>query len=388
MLKVGAVVFALLIASACDSGSGGLTATPSIVPTHTAIPEPTVTPTATAIPIVSTPTPAVRDSIPVSSIVTPICLPADPNGPDSVGTAPGVQPTATPSQGERDDETIRAEITAYLQRVSPVIDHTLYWEDWLTLQWQDGSSPEETAAILHIIGTKVAQACNSLALIRSMPPETSDLHAAISEATRDRLSWVNDTTTQLKAGSSPEQITGTSEVVRLLEVASSELEHLIATYPDLGAGEYSLTDPVLLIEVAMPDGWFASPDNLNLALTAPPVSGGTDLASLGPDSWNLGSSVRIRRLRNAGSLTVEQASSLFNGIVTRQGQIASSEDVEVGGYPAIRHELTTMDAWNASVTIVIAGEFTYFLETGCLPSVSSGCQGAEAIVNSIEFLKR
>lgn len=386
-LKMGALILVLVIVSACDSASGGQTATSEVIPTETATASPTVPPTATATPRPSTPTPNTRDSIPVDSIVTPICLPADPNGPDSVGTAPGAQPTATPSQGERDETAVRLEITAYLERVSPVIDHTLFWEDWLIEEWQEDSSPEEAAALLHIMGTKIAQACSSLALIGLTPPETSDLHAAISEATLDRLSWISTAATQLKSGSSTEQIVEASTVIDLMELVSSELQSLTAAYPGINASVYSLTDSVLLIEVAMPDGWFVSPDNLNLALIASPESGGTDLASLGPESWGLGSSVRVRRLRNAGSLTPEQASSLFNGIVTRQGEIASSENIELSGYPAIRHHLMTGNSWAASVTVVIAGEFTYFLETGCLATVNGGCEAVESVVNSIEFLE-
>ena len=382
-----AVVVAAAVVSAvfaCGESADEPTAAPT--PTPTSVPTSTPTPTSTSVPDI----PVDRDEIPVGDLTVPVCVPSDPNGSSSVGTAPGANPTPTPSAASRDVETITAEVSAYLAVVTPVVSHLGVWEAWLNESWALESSHEQRAAMLQLAGIKVAQACDALYFVSLVPPEASDLHAAAVDAAMDRLTWIKQAADSLKEDSTaqPASIEDSAfSISSLLEQIADEISGLEETHNVVKSAGHTVSDPAIGIQVDLPEGWFAFPESLNFAITAPPALNGDDMASLGPESWQLGTSLRIRRLRGAGEMTPAAASSLFNGLVTQQGSIDASTDTEIDGFPALRHELAVNNDWDASVTVVVVGQFVYFIETGCLVSSVDGCSGVQALAESIHFLE-
>jgi hypothetical protein len=124
---------------------------------------------------------------------------------------------------------------------------------------------------------------------------------------------------------------------------------------------------------------------LGAAYFAPFNEQAPNLSGLGPESWDMGTGVRVRRLRNPGVVTAEEATQKFSALVTRQGSIASTLNINIGGLPALRHELATINGWAASMSVVVAGEFTYFIETGCVPAKVGSCEGVQGVVHALQI---
>jgi hypothetical protein len=326
--------------------------------------------------------------MPLEDIANPVCVPADVTDSSSVGTAPGVQPTATPLPGQRDAETVKSEIDAYLDAVAPAFEHARYWETWLRGRWAESLSSGQQATALHIASIRMAQACNALAAMSYVPQEAASSHIEISEAARRRLAWSQDAVAQLQCcgtGITHETEADALEVESAFDEAYATLSSLIEEFPDVSPGRYELFDPVLAVRLRVPDGWFTWPEGLSIVLTAPAEENDDTLAGLGADSWRLGTSVRVRRLRNSNSLTVAEANDQFQALVTRQGEVLSSREISIDKAPALMHTLNAGGGWNVTMTIVTAGEFVYFIETGCSTNVPAGCDQAMEIVDSVRF---
>ncbi len=349
---------------------------------------PTPTTGATIAPFDS-PTP-VASATPVPVDVTlPPCDTGRRSGSGPLGTAPAPTPTPLPDAGTRDAKTIASEIIAYLTSASPITHHLVSWNGLFNSKWTEDATPAQQAAALELLGIRAAQACDAVRQITHFPPEVAGFDSQLREAARTRHAWAALALEELRQGGNafmPFLNTGNDSTSALIADLPHAEEDLIRLY---GAGRLAhqrLIDEVIGIEMTTEPGWLISADGLNPRLHAPFAFNRPALDGLGPDRWKQGTAVRVRRLRNPEPTDAEAASSRFTSLITQQGSLASVEQATVGGEPALRHVLAPDHPdWNASVTVFVSGDFTYFLETGCPADVEGSCGSVEKVAGSLKL---
>ncbi len=374
------LVIAVLACSSGDPATPPPTATLAVGQT----PSPAESPT----PTTASPTPT---PLPIYTIDLPPC---DPGGQNSsgiqLGTAPGPTPTPLPEAGQRDASVISQELSDYFASASPVAEHLAEWSESFNSVWSSDLTGTQEADLLQVLGTRAAQACDAVRQITHLPPEVTGFDSLLRQAARTRHAWVGVAAEQLEccgAASSSVIDVGNIETSDVVDQLAVESASLLERYNSQPAEPPVLVDEAFGIEILPRRGWLTAADGLNPVLFAPFELNRITVSGLGPDRWQQGTAVRVRRLRNPETLDAETASSRFIALITQQGSVSSVETVEVDGVPAARHILAPEDPrWSATITVFVAGDFTYFLETGCPSEVDGACDATNAVATSLKLI--
>lgn len=273
----------------------------------------------------------------------------------------------------------------------PVVEHMSAWNSEFVAGWSPELAYSQQARALDMLGGRVAIACSAAAQFRNVPLEALGFDALLRDTARVRHAWVDAAANGLKCcdnAVSPDIDTGNTNTSAMVSSLLTSAESLIDEYDVTVPSMQWLIDPALGIEIAGEEGWMISADGISPVLHAPAAMNRRDVTGLGPERWQLGTAVRVRRLRNPESMTTEEASSRFNALVTQQGSVGSVAEVAVSGITALRHNLSPeLESWSASVTVFVDGEFTYFIETGCPTEVARACESTTAVASSLTVLK-
>ncbi len=378
-----AVSLAVLLFAACSSGTTDSTPVPV-----TANPQPTATATTAIAPEPSPTTPVATFT--VADVSYPSCDTGSRHTSGSLGTAPGPTPTPVPDIGSRDAELVSSELSEYFSEAIPVVNHVVDWNDAFNSEWSASLKPSEQAEVLQVLGSRASLACDAVARIANVPIEAAGFDALLREAIRVRHAWAGSAIEQLVCcgnGVSTETDIGNSDTLKVVAQLPVESAALIQQYDASTRESLMLSDSAIGIEVAVEVGWLISADGLSPLLLAPFELNRPDRSGLGPERWQIGSAVRIRRLRNPEPITALQASSRFTALVTQQGSVAMTEETSVGGVAALRHILSPEhQLWSSAVTVLVAGDFTYFVETGCPSDVTGACDAVDAVATSLKPL--
>lgn len=362
---------AFLFVAACNSGSDEPTTGPATATAlSTASPTPTLTPQTSSTPLVVT----------VES-----CNTSNGSGSGGLGTAPGPLPTATPS-GSRDNETVRRELGEYFSETLPLIEYMELWNASFNGAWADSLSSREQAERVQVISTRMTLACDAVSVIEEVPPEAAEFDTQMRQAIRDRHAWIMSAADDLNSDNEISPDTDAENEASLTQLfdLSNSAAVLTGEYGVSPGEQRRYVNEAIAIELDLPEGWVASADGLSPVLMAPFEQNLEMLSGLGPDQWQLGTAIRVRRLRNSEPINAQEASERFNSVVERQGPVASTEETSVDGNPALRHTLDPEDGnWQATVTVIVAGDFTYFVETGCPVTVAGACDAVEDVAGSL-----
>lgn len=386
-----AVLFPLLLLlAACSSGTNGqvVESTETTGPsTVQATMTPTTAPTVTPATASATPTPGQSGGTTVSY---PACNSSGTGGGSSLGTAPAPTPTPAPTIGSRDPAVVSRDISDYMSATQPIVQYLSRSSAAFNEKWSTGLSTDEQARLLKMLGSRAAISCGAAALITDVPLEAAGFNALLREGARIRHAWVGAAADQLSCcGTSvnPDTASGNTLTSATLAELVSEIESLLAEYDAALTGGRSLRDDALGIEITVEEGWLVSSEGLSPVLYAPFELNGDGVVGLGPDSWQLGAAVRVRRLRNPAPLTAAEASSRFAGLISRHGSVESVVEIEVDSHPGLRHVLiANLPSWSASVTVFVAGDFTYFIESGCPADVPGACASIDAVAASLRLI--
>lgn len=377
------VLLVTVISVACSSGtSDPVTQTPS-APSASV---PTETPVGTA------PTdPAV---LPTAFTVADIALPNCNTGGGPTtglpGTAPGPTPTPLPDDGSRDAALISRELAEYFTAASPVAGHMISWSNVFNLERPETLGPGKQAESLQVLGLRAAQACDAVAQIKHFSPEVAGYDSLLREAVRVRHAWVRAAIQQLECcenAFSSDTGNGNTETSAIVSSLAPEMVALLQRYGAAPSDTQRFSDEAIGIEMSVQAGWIVTADGLNPILYAPFDLNRSGLSGLGPDRWQRGAAVRVRRLRNPGDIDVGTASTRFSPLVTQQGSVASVEQTQVSGVAALRHVINSeIPNWSATVTVFVSGDFTFFVETGCPSDVPGACESVESAAASLKLL--
>ncbi len=365
-------VFAVaLLTVACSSNSGE---TPVGTPSFT--PEPTrdlQTPQATGFP---------------ADITIPGCDTRNGFSSGGLGTAPGPTPTPTQSVGQRTDETVREELAEYFGEAFGVVTYLNHWAITFPEDWSSSLSSGEQVEALQVFGIRLALGCDAVSRISYVPPEASEFDLAMRNAlsrAHDRVVVAVDEIASTGDGISPSTDLsvheGSSAVGDLLTVASE----LMSEQRVVLSEARRFADEAIGIEATLGEGWVVSADGLSPVLLGSSETNSTGITGLGPERWQLGTAVRVRRLRNSEPIDVQEASSRFGSLISQQGSVDMVEETTFGSTAALRHVLSpTLDNWGASVLVFVEGGFTYFIEAGCSLDVANSCEATESMAMAIE----
>jgi hypothetical protein len=213
----------------------------------------------------------------------------------------------------------------------------------------------------------------------------------LRENAKTRHSWVGVAVEQILCCGTAvdtEVEAGNVQTLAKLQELSDGAEELQLEYDAQPSETRVFIDDALGLELSVGEDWLVSSSGLSPIFHAPLELNEVGIEGLGPESWALGTSLRIRRLRNPGPLDVAEASARFVGLISRQGDIESVDEIELDGLSALRHQLDSASpTWSASVTVFVAGDFTYFIESGCPVSVSRACSSVDEIVSSLRLTR-
>jgi hypothetical protein len=281
---------------------------------------------------------------------------------------------------------VAAEVSDYMTRVTPTAQYIWAWDTWFSAAWAKAATAEGQAALLHQLGNRIAQACGAYAAITNVPVEAAGIDTLVREAARVRHAWAQAAVEQLQCCGkvvSEEIAAGNVSTSSAVSGVLPALQQFGADYGAVALEGFGLSHSALAVGVQVLPGWLASADGLTMVFVAPFHFQAAGLAGLGPEVWQKGTGVTVRRLRNPDLLTPAEASERFSGLVTGQGSVESTEEVQLSGFPALRHQLAAGEGWLATVTVTVAGDFTYFIETGCVTGVSGSCEEVERLVNGL-----
>lgn len=282
------------------------------------------------------------------------------------------------------------EADEYFTAAAPIADHLFDWSGAFNSEWSAGLTTEKQAEVLWLLGIRAVQACAAAAMIDRVPPELQGFDALLREAARVRHAWADAALQQLECcgnGFTSVLDIGNTQTSDLIGDLARELETQLKL-PDIYTLEgQRLRDEALGVEITTETGWLVAASGLNPVLYAPFELNRQDVSGLGPENWENGAAVRLRRLRNPSPIDAAAASDRFTALITRQGAVESVERLQVDGVAALRHVLSaSVPEWEASVTVLVAGDFTYFLETGCPADVARSCESVNAVAASLRLL--
>jgi hypothetical protein len=111
-----------------------------------------------------------------------------------------------------------------------------------------------------------------------------------------------------------------------------------------------------------------------------------DPVSLGPESWDSGTALRIRRLRNRSELSVEQAVSKVQGIVARFGDPVESKDLEIPEFDEIQFSISSDDqSWKETTVVFVHDGHSYIVELMCIAGNDELCDLGRSSVESLRL---
>ena len=160
-----------------------------------------------------------------------------------------------------------------------------------------------------------------------------------------------------------------------MESARKGLEALAAAY---GVARGALpvrkevSSTILGLSLETPAGWVVVDSSGQIIVLS---SGDTRQLlpdSLGPRQWDLGSALRIRRLRNPPAMDLNAAETRARTLLGGLGSMRGERAVMFAGMSAVEQvRVDEATDWQVKVVIAVRGEFTYLFESG-YPAQDSG----------------
>lgn len=378
-----AASIASVLATACR-GSDPRPASPATPPPVT-VSASAVSPTAPPAAATATPSPASNPTATATftavnqdlTVSVRICQPSPlGSGADTVGTAP--LPTPRPaSTSARPPELVKSEISAFYAAAAPVAALGDDWIRWADSRLAAATATGDVAAALRTHAVRLWELCSAAALLPDVPeatPAAQSFRAALLE----RNAWLGAAAEQLRCcgfaavmglGQRQQASTGA------MESARKGLEALAAAY---GVARGALpvrkevSSTILGLSLETPAGWVVVDSSGQIIVLS---SGDTRQLlpdSLGPRQWDLGSALRIRRLRNPPAMDLNAAETRARTLLGGLGSMRGERAVMFAGMSAVEQvRVDEATDWQVKVVIAVRGEFTYLFESG-YPAQDSG----------------
>lgn len=131
------------------------------------------------------------------------------------------------------------------------------------------------------------------------------------------------------------------------------------------------------VTLVVPEGWIVSRADSQSVLLAPLDLQNPGLKGLGLAREGYGTALRVRRIRNAPGWTLSDAVENLRPLLIEYGVVRAERSIRVDGYQGVQQRIVDPGLdWVTRLDIVLAGEFTFFIEMGCPESFDDECAAA------------
>jgi hypothetical protein len=352
------------------------------IPTVTATPiatiAPTIEPTATAVFDIQ----ASKVRLRTCSVVT--------SGSGSNGTAPAPTPTPAASNN-RALVTIGYEGGIYLSQINPITTALQALDVEFNSSWKSANASSSQTAFVYSFGTRLSHLCSALNLI-DVPEEFIGSASLLAEALRVRHAWTAVALDSLQCCDDAKTFENergnilTSEVI--YEVERSILD--TAQKYEIDRAELFtnvVTSDLLGIEIDVPGEFVISRNSIDMVIQPAVLDVSLEPDLLGPNAWQLGIALRVRRFRNRESFAPIEAVEWHESTFTSLGTLGPFSEHTLQGTDAVTFNVVNADiSWNISVTSWVRDGFTYFVEVGCDDVSGAACTSISDVAQGLRLI--
>lgn len=387
-----ALAVSVLIASCAGDNAEQPTATDSSgSPTPTIIiDEPAATATTPPTPTVnrhSSPTPtATRVPKPGPKVEIPRCVPS-PATQGGGGTAPFPAPTTTPESGT-DPQVERLDIRDFLAEVSALADHAGVLGRLTAMIQDQERTAQSIATLLTAAGQRNQLLCNSWRLV-SRPATAESAGIAVEAALTDMYQALENAADSLHEVGflSPEAGGLAPDTWPEFETLDA-VEELAARYEfdlPLTRNFQTLESSVLSIDILLRPGWLVARNDSQVLLTPPSQFQVPN--EIGPADWQVGTAVRIARVRNGENWNHEAAFDIGKAVLSLTSPPETSSDLDqIDGRSVRRHQIPVAGSnWTFVIDVIIDPDHTYFVQAGCPTAIADCTELADTVTSGMGF---
>jgi len=300
------------------------------------------------------------------------------------GTAPAPTPTRVPEKANATASS-PVEVAEFLLQAHSISDNLSSWSKSFEALWEFDLNPRQQAAALAILEIKTFDLCEAADLLNP-PGDLIGTHSLLRETVRSRHAWA-----VLAMESLIESGTARSEFLNEGQISTKEyIGELRSSLTETGGG---ITGENILLGLShfgigaqLPAGWFVRGTDRNPIIVAPTEYQLGDLAGLGPSGWDNGVSVRIRRFRNSGQITSEEAIERFSGLISSLGVSRSKSTGTLLGVDAVYSIVeNSKSSWEFTVAIAVVKGDTFVIDYGCPQVKPEWCGAVQDVVDSFSI---
>ncbi len=325
------------------------------------------------------------------SLTIAVCTTRSPDAPPLSGpTVPGPTPTPVPtpvvSATPRSADTSRQELSEYLPVMSLIADAIFAATRETAALWTGTDELANRAEQLFIESRRVAALCDALSLA-PVPPEAKDVRALARTLLIQRREWAAGVASLIRESgrsSEPALDAARSVVDDNVAVFRDEIKSLANAHgalerPDpLGA---TISSERVRVAFTAPAGWLLVRSDSQIVLAAPLDLQVPGIRGLGPGREGFGTSIRVRRVRDVPGWTLADANERIAPLLETFGAPIGVAKIEIDGNAATLHRFTEAATdWETGFAVSVAGDYSFFIETGCPSELAAECRSLLAEV--------
>ena len=275
--------------------------------------------------------------------------------------------------------------------MKPLIDAVVAVTEAADRSWGIAEGSEDLGRVILFEGRRLSQLCSALSVV----PLTTDGKPFV-DTMADNLKARRDllySTAELGRDDSADlrtldaDRTDSSLTLKGLEVNLDEFSTL-AGVTSVASVPFTIVNPLLAVTFDAPAGWLMVRNGIDIVLLAPEEQQVYSARGLGPDSWNLGSALRVRRFRNPESADLSGLSLTLDALYAQFGGRVAVETSRFGSIDGVLGIYRDMErGWDTLVAATVIDDSTYLFELGCPDEINSVCMSTiNQFVASVEFI--
>lgn len=316
--------------------------------------------------------------IDISTLVVPVCRP---NATASVsgvfGTVP--HPNPQPENGPPvSGQSLGDDIGLFSYGAKPLLDYVAYFTATADSEWSNARDPQEFARTVFAEGRRLWLACNAIANL-SAPAPAESIRAAISNALLARREILAKAAGQIQSSTGdafqPDSNRSLSSndllgLTVLLDVFADSAGLPLPLMPK----PFQIVNSLLQLSIEAPAGSILVRNSIDIVVIAPLNLQENGVMGLGPPGWNMGTAMRIRRVRNGGRADLADVRAVVDVLYSRAGELLPESLIEIDGNDGVLRTYRDRDSrWDTLVAAGAIGEVTYLFTAGCPQTRTSEC---------------
>ena len=362
---VVAIPILVLVGASCGSGDDLVEPTvvgPVGVDLSSSVPP---SPTATVSPTVAPQVEGVSEDL--ANLVIPVCR-TTPFAGGSVGF--GTVPRAPEGATTSPSGSVNPEVEIIVA-LAPVIRRVDHFTAKLDSAWYAADSERDFVTVLFDESRRLWLLCGAVAVAAPGLVNTHPVLTSLRTLLSERQVWLTDRLEVLRT--TPDSIrdddvsrAATSEALKNLTVRIDALAVEAGVEDRITPVPFTVPNPLLEISLDLPAGWLLIRNRIDIVLAAPPELHTEGVSGLGVPGWNLGTALRIKRLRHEAPWTLSDTEELMDSLLIKFGERVRDETVQVDGLATIARVYDAPEhGWVTFAAATVRDLHTYLFEFGC-----------------------